>query len=317
MWWLFLQRLRHGLIQQNDINMLQSLIISNCNDEFSNLKKEEWASAPLITPRHAVRKFWNQTALRKWCKQTGHPLFVCSAHDTIHGRDLSSSKRNALSARTNTENHRRQKDLPDVIELAIGMKVMVTSNVDTDLNITNSARGEIVDIILHPNEPPLSSTPIIVLKHPPAFILVKLSRTRAPQLDGLSNGVVPVEVSTQTLQILMKNAKGKIIKKTIKHRQFLITAAYAFTDYRSQGQTIPYAILDLASPPTGKLTLFNLYVALSHSKGHSSVRLLQDFDDKVFKQSHDPALILEDERLESLNEKTKTWWNQIKASITN
>ena len=36
-----------------------------------------------------------------------------------------------------------------------------------------------------------------------------------------------------------------------QHRQFPVTLAYAFTDYRSQGQTIPHVIIDIASPPTG------------------------------------------------------------------
>lgn len=40
---------------------------------------------------------------------------------------------------------------------------------------------------------------------------------------------------------------------------------YAFMDYRSQGQTLPHVIINIASPPTGTLTLFNLYVALSRS----------------------------------------------------
>ncbi|KAF8836900.1 hypothetical protein BDN67DRAFT_910225 [Paxillus ammoniavirescens] len=44
-----------------------------------------------------------------------------------------------------------------------------------------------------------------------------------------------------------------------------MTAAYAFTDYQSQGQTIPYVLVDIATPPSGSLNLFNLYVALSHS----------------------------------------------------
>ena len=41
-----------------------------------------------------------------------------------------------------------------------------------------------------------------------------------------------------------------------------MTAAYTFTDYWSQGQMIPYVIVDIGSPPTGTLSLFNLYVAL-------------------------------------------------------
>lgn len=34
------------------------------------------------------------------------------------------------------------KDLPHKIDLAIGMKVMVTDNLETDLDITNGARGD-------------------------------------------------------------------------------------------------------------------------------------------------------------------------------
>jgi ATP-dependent exoDNAse (exonuclease V) alpha subunit len=35
-----------------------------------------------------------------------------------------------------------------------------------------------------------------------------------------------------------------------------MTAAYAFTDYRSQGQTLPYVIVDIGSPPTAPLAKF-------------------------------------------------------------
>ncbi|KAJ7643178.1 hypothetical protein B0H17DRAFT_959878 [Mycena rosella] len=58
-----------------------------------------------------------------------------------------------------------------------------------------------------------------------------------------------------------------------------MTAAYAFTDYRAQGQTIPYVLVDIGTPPSGTLSLFNLYVALPRSSGRESIRLLRDFDD--------------------------------------
>ncbi|KZP27490.1 hypothetical protein FIBSPDRAFT_730721, partial [Athelia psychrophila] len=62
-----------------------------------------------------------------------------------------------------------------------------------------------------------------------------------------------------------------------------VAAAYAFTVYRSQGQTLPYLIVDIASPPSGKLNLFNLYVTLSRT------------------------LMQEDDRLEELNKLTRSW----------
>ena len=90
--------------------------------------------------------------------------------------------------------------------------------------------------------------------------------------------------------------------------QFPITGAYAFTDYRAQGQTIPYVIVDIATPPTSGLSLFNLYVALSRSSGRNTIRLLRDFDDETFLQAHVPELLEEDERLEEFDTSTKGWW---------
>ncbi|KAI5981217.1 hypothetical protein EDD15DRAFT_2184130 [Pisolithus albus] len=56
-----------------------------------------------------------------------------------------------------------------------------------------------------------------------------------------------------------------------------MTPAYAFTDYRAQGQTLPCVVVDIATPPSGGLNLFNLYMALSRSAGRSTIRLLRDF----------------------------------------
>ncbi|KAJ8589089.1 hypothetical protein M405DRAFT_739088 [Rhizopogon salebrosus TDB-379] len=90
--------------------------------------------------------------------------------------------------------------------------------------------------------------------------------------------------------------------------QFPITAAYAFTDYRSQGQTIPNAVIDIASPPTGGLNLFNLYVALSRSPSQDNVRLLRDFDDKIFHAAHAAELLDEDDHLRELHLQTRDLW---------
>ena len=167
----------------------------------------------------------------------------------------------------------RKNDLPDTIQIAIGMKVMVTENVKTDLDVTNGARGEIVDIILDPDEPPISNEPVITLKRLPAYILVKMAHTRAMQLEGLKEGVIPVQVALHNFQIKVRQVGGKYVKCSVRQRQFPMTPAYAFTDYRSQGQTIPFVMVDIATPPMGGLSLFNLYVALPRSSGRSTIHI--------------------------------------------
>ena len=63
-----------------------------------------------------------------------------------------------------------------------------------------------------------------------------------------------------------------------------VTAAYAFTDYKAQGQTMECVIVDLAKLPSGAFTGFAVYVALSRSHGRPTIRLLRDFDENLFTQ---------------------------------
>jgi len=157
---------------------------------------------------------------------------------------------------------------------------MVTENVETDLDIANGARGDIVGIVLHPKEPPIGDRPVVKLKFLPTCILVKMYRTRASRLEGLDQGVIPIEPAMASYRVKIPTENGGTFLRTMKRRQFPITPAFAFTDYRSQGQTIPYVVVDIASPPNGNLNLFNLYVALSRSSGRDTIRLLRDFDPK-------------------------------------
>ncbi|KAI6094107.1 hypothetical protein F5141DRAFT_1180375, partial [Pisolithus sp. B1] len=60
------------------------------------------------------------------------------------------------------QSRHRKGDLPNTVELSVGMRVIVTQNVETDLDITDGMRGLIVDIVLHLEEPPLSLTHDIV-----------------------------------------------------------------------------------------------------------------------------------------------------------
>jgi len=327
-WRDFLNHLRYGRVEPRHLKMLRTLLLKRqisgpspaCSPNTTslpdphpsptetpnpsvNFSAQPWADASLITPRHTVRTRWNEAATQKWCTDSKAPLFICPSLDTIKGSPLTLEERYALVSPPKKGKRRRDKGLPDSIHLAIGMKVMVTNNLQTDLDITNGARGIIIDIILNPDEPPLDEGSVVKLKYLPECVLVKLSRTRAAALPNLEEGVIPIQrVSTRT-QI---RVRGK--SRTVTHTQFPITGAYAFTDYRAQGQTIPYVVVDIASPPTSGLSLFNLYVALSRSSGRNTIRLLRDFDDDTFLQAHVPELVEEDERLEELDAVTRKWW---------
>ena len=71
------------------------------------------------------------------------------------------------------------------------------------------------------------------------------------------------------------------------------------------------SLTHIATPPTGGLNLFNLYVALSRSSGRETIRLLKDFDDSLFEKQHDAALLQEDQRLEKLDRETHSWHEKV------
>ncbi|PSR77379.1 hypothetical protein PHLCEN_2v7930 [Hermanssonia centrifuga] len=321
-WRDLLVHLRKGEVKRAHIDCLRTLVISKSSAAV-DFGVEPWKAVSLVTPRHAVRNMWNEHAARKWCAESGQQLFVCNAEDRIRkggervSELLSLGEQYALAMRGKSANRRRGQDLPRRVELAKGMKVLVTTNLETDLDLTNGARGEIIDIVLDPDEPAIGTDSIIHLKHLPLYVLVKMSRTRASHLPGLDEGVLPVQPMTSTMRIKLnaKTKKGKPAQRTVHRRQYPITPAYAFTDYRAQGQTLPYVLVDIASPPTGGLNLFNLYVALSRSSGRETIRLLRDFDEEVFTKAHDVELTVEDERLQELDVVTKRWWQVIDGEL--
>ena len=150
----------------------------------------------------------------------------------------------------------------------------------------------------------------------PLYVLVKVDNTRLKALPGLEAGVIPLAPVAKTMRI----GSGKKKKKrdqgqaqpefTVTRRQLPMTAAYAFTDYRAQGQTIPRVVVDIAHTPSGQMSIFNAYVALSRSRGRSTIRLLRKYDQDLFKKQLPHDLIREDERLEGLNVRTQEWWQR-------
>ncbi|THH04463.1 hypothetical protein EW146_g10168 [Bondarzewia mesenterica] len=297
-WNSFLHNLRMGQVEQDDIDMLrrQVLVNENCAPtDFRPILGTTYHLLPHDTHR-----------------------FICNAEDRIkdhEDRPLTIEERYAIAKSTAKTNVNGNKNLSNVVEFAIGMKIMVTTNLSTEIDITNGARGEITQIVLHPNEPTPRNESVIHLRHLPLYILAKMQRTRAATLSSLDAQVIPIEPSIQTWRINAHAAERKPVTNQIRRRQFPITAAYAFTDYRAQGQTIPYVLVDIAPPPTGKLSLLNLYVALSRSSGRDSIRLLRDFDERLFMAAHESPVLEEDERLTNKNEATKKWWNELQTVL--
>ncbi|KZT10006.1 uncharacterized protein LAESUDRAFT_796731 [Laetiporus sulphureus 93-53] len=217
----FLHRLRHGQVRSEDMKMLKDLIITSSSCPPTDFDSPEWGEAALVTPRHSVRTQWNDAVTKKHCERNGVQLFICPAEDHTNGRPLTSRERLVMaSKRTKRKGQKEKGGLPDEVKIALGMKVMVTVNVQTELDVTNGTRGEIVDIILHPDEPPISNSSVVRLQRSPAFVLVKLGRTRMSSLEDLQDGVIPIEPMSKTvhIEVPVQTSNGrKILRKKVNH----------------------------------------------------------------------------------------------------
>jgi hypothetical protein len=119
-------------------------------------------------------------------------------------------------------------------------------------------------------------------------------------MEGLPDRVIPIFPSEIKFNIPHQG-------QTIRITRCLpaIMASYAFTDYKSQGQTIECVIVNLGKPPWGALTAFNAYVALSQNCSHGTIRLLWDFEDILFTTHPSEELRDKDDQLEELTEGTR------------
>jgi hypothetical protein len=124
---------------------------------------------------------------------------------------------------------------------------------------------------------------------PPVLLIIQLDYCQLPQLPGLPQNHVPLS------PIELKFTVGSTPSTKITRRQFPLTPAYAFTDFKSQGQTIKHVLVDIGKTTCFKLSAFNTYVALSPSRSRKTIRLLRDFDNGLFLQHPSEDLRTEDQ----------------------
>ena len=293
-WNAILHRSRTGDCTAEDIKTINKLVLTHTDCDTPDFSLPPWSNAILVTSRNGVRTAWNDVKLKQLSRKTKEITYLVYANDQCEGRPLTNSQRLAVA-------HLKQDDtkkLPHKIEIVKGMQAMVLQNISTDSDLANGTRGIVDDIILDPREGHHAPCSTVRLQYPPAAILFRPLTGRGHSFPGLAKGIVPIFPIRTRFRI------GSRTGALVDREQFALTPAYTFTDFKSQGQTIEHVIVDLAKPPSGKLNGFHSYVALSRSRGQKTIRLLRDFDEKLFTTHPNEDLRKEDARLHSLTEET-------------
>ena len=115
------------------------------------------------------------------------------------------------------------------------------------------------------------------------------------QSDGLPPNVVALDNIKFTY-----NAGSD---RSVTLRQFPVILAYAITDYKCQGQTYQFVIVDLKKPSRGGSPSASIYVQLSRCRSLSSLSIMRPFDPAELRAPLSDALLAElawEERMDEI-----------------
>ncbi|THZ18028.1 hypothetical protein D6C91_05668 [Aureobasidium pullulans] len=212
----------------------------------------EMSEADIHTFNDAIRLYytWNQV-------------------DRYNAEQITKSLQPVLSIPASGNNSRVKSDeagdLPSVLTLTLGSRVMVMENLSIHDGVVNGSFGTVKDIRWRQGEVPR--------RDPPYAVLVELDNHTGRTLPNpLPDGsrVIPIFRSTHTVQHL-----GLTYRRT----QFPLILAWATTVHRSQSLTLQKVVLDISQH---QFTSGLLYTAISRVKTLGGLLLEEPVDKAMF-----------------------------------
>ena len=194
-----------------------------------------------------------------------------SAQFAIKAIDSVAGQTNHLSLTSLSNKRSDTGGLHGTLKLAVGARVMLTTNVDVSDGLVNGARGEVVHIVTNNS----NNVTSILVKFDNSRVGLKAIQT-SPHRTRFANAV---PLSKNEVVFFAKGKRGSEIKRL----QFPLTLAWATTIHKVQGLTLDEIVVDMEG---NRFSPGQAYVALSRVKTLAGLHILH-FNPKAIKKSID------------------------------
>lgn len=192
---------------------------------------------------------------------------------TINACDAVTSQTTHINLSSLSNKRNETGGLHSVLKLAVGAKVMLTTNIDVSDGLVNGARGQVVQIVTNNNE-----VDIILVKFDCDQVGIHAIQT-SPFRYSCPNAV---PIRKHEVVFMAKGKRGSEITRL----QFPLTLAWATTIHKVQGLTIDTIIVDMKG---GHFSPGQAYVAFSRVKSLQGLHIL-NFDPSAIKKSDDVTI---------------------------
>ena len=249
-------RVRTNSCTDNDVKILKSCEIA---DDAQNY------------PTQALHVYRLNADVDKCNSHMLNQIAPQSAQYTIKAHDSVAGQTSHISLTSLSDKRSETGGLHSVLKLAVGARVMLTTNVDVSDGLVNGARGEVVYIDTNNN----NDVATILVKFDNSRVGLKAIQT-SPHQARFANAV---PLSKYEVVFFAKGKRGYEIKRL----QFPLTLAWATTIHKVQGLTLEEIVVDMKG---GRFSPGQAYVAFSRVKTLTGLHIL-NFNSKAIKKSVD------------------------------
>jgi ATP-dependent exoDNAse (exonuclease V) alpha subunit len=250
-----LARLRIGCCTDSDYQFLMQRELSHKPTNFSDAV---WRHAPIIVSNNDVKDSLNLECAKSFAARTTQSLHFYYATDKRKGKQVTDPD---LQQKLWSYHSGKTDQRAGVLPLCKDMPVMITQNYDVGNGIVNGCIGTLQKVNYAVDDKGL--------RHAQSCI-IRTEEVSGPCLPHLKEHEVVVTIDDTPLTFTHPHSH---VRSSFQRSQLAILPAFALTAHKSQGNTLPSAILDLESC----LSTEAVYVMLSRVKKSENIRILRPF----------------------------------------